>query len=268
MPHDRPHNHPVRDGSRVPGFRGLSAEPGLVRQLASGVRDALLPPQCLGCGNPVDTDETLCPRCWIGIDFIAAPMCETCGLPFAHDQHSAVCASCARETPPFRRARSAVRYNDESRRLIIAYKHADRLEAARLFARWMLTAGVDLVMDTDVIVPVPLHRRRLFTRRFNQAAVIAQLIAREAGAGLCLDAMERIKPSPPPGKLSRGERRRAVAGAFRIAPDRDDIVRGRRVLVIDDVMTTGATAKSVAGKLNRAGAQAVDILTIARVVRD
>lgn len=232
------------------------------------MRDALLPPQCLGCARPVDTDDVLCPRCWIGIDFIARPMCDICGAPFAHDQYAAVCAGCAREKPPFRRARSAVRYNDESRRLIIAYKHADRMEAAGLFARWMLTAGVDLVGDAEVIVPVPLHRRRLFKRRFNQAALIANHLGRETGIEVCPDALVRVKPSPPPGKASPGERRRAVAGAFRLAEGREDAVAGRRVLVVDDVMTTGATARAVAGRLNRARAASVDVLTVARVVRD
>ncbi|MEQ8666688.1 MAG: ComF family protein [Rhodospirillales bacterium] len=228
----------------------------------------LLPPQCLGCRAAVDADDVLCPRCWIGIDFIARPMCDTCGLPFDHEQHSPVCAQCIRETPPFHRARSAVRYNDESRRLIIAYKHADRMEAAGLFARWMLTAGVDLVLDADVIVPVPLHRRRLFSRRFNQAALIAQLLGRETDIPVDVESLIRVKPSPPPGRSTPGERRRAVAGAFRIDDGAAGAFAGRRVLVVDDVMTTGATAKAIAGRLNRAGAAAVDVLTIARVVRD
>lgn len=122
--------------------------------------------------------------------------------------------------------------------------------------------------EVDIIVPVPLHRRRLFRRRFNQAAVIASLIGREAGLPVALDALERIKPSPPPGKASRGERRRAVAGAFKIAGGQENAVAGARVLVVDDVMTTGATSRAVAGRLNRGRAAAVDVLTVARALRN
>jgi len=200
------------------------------------------------------------------MDFIGKPMCETCGTPFAFDQYSTICAECARETPPFHRARSAVLYTDKSRRLIIAYKHSDRMEAAGLFARWLLQAGEELLATADVIVPVPLHRRRLFSRRFNQAATLADRLSRETGIPVAPQAMVRVKPSPLPGKATRGQRRRAVAGAFRV----EDVaaIAGKRVLVVDDVMTTGATVRAITGQLRRARAASIDVLTIARVVRD
>lgn len=270
MPYGRPHRH-APDVSRQSPLRRLSdrgiqpTSSALVRAMRAA-RDVLVPPQCLGCASIVDTDDVLCPSCWADIDFITKPMCEICGLPFAFDQFSTICAGCAKDKPAYGRARSAVIYNDKSRRLIVAYKHSDRMEAAGLFSRWLIGAGEDLLGDADVIVPVPLHRARLFTRRFNQSAVLANRLSRETGVPTALEALVRVKPSPLPGKSTRGQRRRAVAGAFRI--NQADRVAGRRVLVIDDVMTTGATAQAVAGQLRRAKASAVDVLTIARVVRD
>ena len=195
-------------------------------------------------------------------------MCACCGLPFPYTLFSEICAACARQRPPFDRARSAVLYNDDSRRLIIAYKHADRMEIAGLFTRWLLAAGRDLLSRADVIVPVPLHSARLFHRRFNQAAVLASLVGRTTGIPVVVDMLERTKPSPKPGKGTREKRRHAVAGAFRIRNGHEDAIAGRRILVIDDVMTTGATARAVAGRLCRGRAATVDVLTIARVVRE
>jgi ComF family protein len=166
--------------------------------------------------------------------------------------------------------------------MILAFKYADRTEAAALFARMMIIAASDLIDQADVLVPVPLDRKRLFHRRYNQAALIAKCIAKQYGARVLPDAMERIKPTPGQGKFGQGkfgrgkkktkvsasERRRAVQGAFRVRDKYADQLAGRRVLVIDDVYTTGATVWSMAMALNRAGAEAVDVLSFARVVRD
>ncbi len=239
-----------------------------VRTLLLRTRDMLLPPQCANCRATVDTDDVLCPRCWPDLRMIARPICDICGVPFAHGQLSTICAECARKTPPFTRARSAVIYDDASRGLVIGFKHSDRMEIAGLFVRWMTTAGERLTGDADVIVPVPLHPGRLFHRRFNQAAVLADGIGKRTGLPVVRDALERIKPSPPPGKASPAERRRAVAGAFRVREDRRDAIAGRRVLLVDDVMTTGATARAATRKLRAAKAAAVDVLTVARAVRE
>ena len=172
------------------------------------------------------------------------------------------------------RARSAAVYDDASKDLILAFKHADRTEAAGLFAHWMARAAADLLAEADVLVPVPLHRRRLFERRYNQAGLLARQLERISGVPHLPDSMERIKPSPDFRKSKRGkgmgraERRRAVAGAFRVTALGKAQIKGRRVLVVDDVYTTGATAWAMARCLMRSGARAVDILTVARVVHD
>lgn len=250
------------------GFRRLSRDPGAVRAILSRARDVLLPPRCPGCGTGVDADDVMCSRCWPDLRMIGQPMCDTCGAPFAHDQLSVICGACAKEAPPFARARSAVVYDDASRGLVIAFKHADRTEIAGLFVRWLAIAGEDLIDDADLIVPVPLHPRRLFRRRYNQAAILAEGLAKRSGKAVLLDALSRIKPSPPPGKASPAERRRAVAGAFRVTDERRQAIRGKRVLLVDDVMTTGATARAATKQLRRAGARAVDVLTVARAVRE
>lgn len=159
--------------------------------------------------------------------------------------------------------------------MILAFKYGDRTEAANLFAKMMISTAGELVDDADILVPVPLDRKRLFHRRYNQAALIAQSISRFHGVPVLPDAMDRIKPTPgqggqnwKKGKVSARERRRAVQGAFKVREKYADHLSGRRVLVIDDVYTTGATVWSMARELNRAGASAVDVLTFARVVRE
>jgi len=260
-------NHASANGASA-GFRRLSRDPGAARMLLARARDVLLPPRCAGCGIAVDADDVMCSRCWPDLRMIARPMCSICGVPFAHDQLSVVCAACAGEAPPFARARSAVVYDDASRGLVIAFKHSDRTEIAGLFVRWLMIAGENLIDDADLIVPVPLHPRRLFRRRYNQAAILAEGLAKRSGKPVLLDALQRIKPSPPPGRASPAERRRAVSGAFRVPDDRRDAIRGKRVLLVDDVMTTGATAHAATKQLRRAGASAVDVLTVARAIRD
>ena len=232
-------------------------------------RDIAVPPQCLGCRVIVEAPDTLCGACWAQLRMIGPAVCDACGLPFPFQQDALLCGACIVNEPPFRRARSAVAYDVGSRNLILAFKHADRPEAAKLFARWMVATAPDLLADADVMVPVPLDRRRLFQRRYNQAALLAQGLERLSGPPVMVDGAERIKPSPSLGKrMSATERRRNVAGAFRVRASAKSGLRGKNILVVDDVYTTGATAWAMARCLKRASAGAVDILTVARVVRD
>ncbi|MBT4889625.1 MAG: ComF family protein [Rhodospirillales bacterium] len=243
------------------------------------MRDLVLPPQCQGCSCVVETPDTLCAKCWSALSLIGPAVCHNCGVPFPYDQYAPLCAPCAGHTPPFGRARAAVVYDEGCRAMILGFKYSDRTEAAALFARLMITAFVNLIDDADVLIPVPLDRKRLFHRRYNQAALLAQAINKQHGVRVLPDAMERIKPTPGQGtllgkiqgkknKISAAERRRSVQGAFRVRDDYVDQLAGRRVLVIDDVYTTGATAWAMARVLNRAGVEAVDVLTFARVVRN
>lgn len=169
--------------------------------------------------------------------------------------------------PRFDRARAAVAYDDASSRLILAFKHGARMEATPLFLRWMEAAGRPLLEDADMIAPIPLHWKRLTRRRFNQAAELARGLARRRSKPYAPDLLRRAKATPSQAGLPPGERRRNVAGAFRLNPAHAERVRGRRVLIIDDVFTTGATAEQACMVLRRAGAAHVDILTVARVQR-
>ncbi len=275
MPHDdrsiNPASKPLRRSlvSRADVVLRLARTPAAAKAFLALVRDVAVPPQCLGCRAIVEAPDTLCGTCWAQLRMIGPAVCDACGLPFPFEQDAMWCGACIAREPPFARARSAVAYNDGSRNLILAFKHADRPEAAKLFARWMAAAAPQLLADADMMVPVPLDRRRLFQRRYNQAALLAQRLERLTGCPTLVDGVERIKPSPPLGKrMSPTERRRNVAGAFRVRDAAQAAFKGKRILVVDDVYTTGATAWAMARCLKRAGVGAVDILTVARVVRD
>ena len=231
------------------------------------VLDALLPPRCLACTEAVDVPGRLCAACWADVDFITAPHCATCGLPFAFDEGAeAVCGACAAETPAFDRARAVLRYNGVARSLVLGFKYGDRTHAAPSFAGWIGRGGGALVDHAEVVTPVPLHRWRLFSRRYNQSALLAREIAHAGGLDFAPDLLRRTRHTPSQGGLNRRQRLLNVRGAFTLRRGRS--VAGRRVLLIDDVMTTGATVNACAKALKRAGAETVDVLTLARVVRE
>ena len=174
---------------------------------------------------------------------------------------------CTRDAPDFDRCRSALRYDDESRGLVLAFKHGDRTQSAPLFGRWMVQAGSALLRETDLIVPVPLHWTRLLSRRFNQSALLCQRIGRETGIAVLPDGLVRRRRTASQGHLTPSQRSDNVRGAFRPHPRRGARLAGRRILLVDDVLTTGSTVSACARVLRRAGAASVDVLTLARVVR-
>lgn len=242
--------------------------PAAIRGTVRRVVDIVLPLRCLGCGELVGDPGAVCPTCWGGIDFIAPPMCRCCGLPFDYDEGAnAVCGDCARRQPLFDRARSVMIYNDASRRLVLAFKHADRIDAAPAWGEWLARAGADLLADADFLVPVPLHRRRLITRRYNQAALMAQALGRNSGLPVIVDALRRVRATPSQGRMNRSQRERNVAGAFAVRDSRQESIRDARIVLVDDVMTTGATLTACIRPLLHAGAANVDVLTLARVTR-
>ena len=249
----------------------MSALPAIgrgVRQLSALALNSLLPPRCLACGATVERPGALCSPCWQGIDFLAPPQCSLCGLPFEFDVGPApLCGACARERPAFDRARAVMRYDDHSRGLILGFKYADRTEGAPAYGTWLARAGQELLGEAELIVPVPLHWRRLFTRRYNQAALLAQALGRHARLPVAPDVLRRHRHTVSQGRLSASAREGNVAGAFAVSPAKQALLRDRRVLLVDDVMTTGATVSACAKALRRAGAATVDVLVLARSVR-
>ncbi len=230
--------------------------------------DVLLPPHCAACNAPVDTPGTLCPDCFRQTGFITEPFCVRCGVPFgsaALGGAERLCPGCRSAPPVFRRARGALRYDVPGRRLILPFKHADRTELAQVLAPHMVRAGAELLGEAELLVPVPLHRWRLFHRRYNQAALLAKAVGRMASRPAVLDALVRQRATVSLGEKSAEERAAEVSGAFAVRPSRAARVSGRRILLIDDVMTSGATANACAGVLLAAGATSVDVLVAARV---
>lgn len=230
--------------------------------------DLLLPPSCIGCDKPVDAQGLLCPECFRRTGFITPPLCDMCGLPFeagAQAGSSGVCVRCEASPPAFQRARAALRYDAGARRLILPLKHADRTELATALAPMMARAGASLLREADLLVPVPLHRTRLFHRRYNQAALLALAVGRLAHRPVQPDALQRTRRTASLGALSATERHAAVADAFRVRPRRATAIAGARVLLIDGVMTSGATAEACARALTASGARAVCVLAAARV---
>ncbi len=236
--------------------------------LTTFLLNAVLPPRCLGCGASVDRPGTLCAACWEQVDFLAPPLCRQCGFPFELDPGpESLCGACHARPPAYDRGRSVMAYDAGSRDLLLAFKHADRTEAAPAFAAWMARAAPDLLAEAEVIVPVPLHRWRLLRRRYNQAALLANALGRHSGTPVAPDVLVRRRNTPSQGNKTSAARRRNVAGAFAVPPRRARRIEGRRVLLVDDVLTTGATLEGCARVLRRAGAAGVDALTLARVVR-
>ena len=244
-----------------------------LRQGAGRLLDLVLPPRCLSCGTEVGVAGALCPTCWQGIRFITAPHCARCGLPFDYDPTgdgatTLVCGACLARPPPFDRCRSVFAYDDASRSLVLGFKHGDRTDCAPAFAQWLGRAGAALLAESDVIIaPVPLHRWRLLRRRYNQSAMLALALGRLTARTTIPDLLIRRRATPSQGGLTAKGRARNVQGAFTLNPRWQDRVEGARIVLIDDVFTTGATVGECARTLRRSGARTVDVLTLSRVVR-
>ncbi len=245
-------------------FTGRTA--GRLRRVGRAVVDGVLPPRCLSCGELVDEPDGLCGLCWNGISFFAPPWCVLCGMPFPHPMgEDALCGACARERPIWDQARSVLRYDKNSRRLVLGLKHGDHTHVAAAFGRWMHRTGSEVLAGADLLVPVPLHWTRLFLRRYNQAALLAQAVRAAGGPDVAADWLVRRRRTPSQGHLGPAARERNVRGAFMMRARRS--VAGKRVVIVDDVMTTGATVEECARVLKRAGAVSIGVLTLARALR-
>jgi ComF family protein len=231
------------------------------RAALNAVLDLILPPQMLD-GGPRPMTSGLSAEAWGRIRFIEAPLCDGCGLPSEYET-GLRCAACTAQPRAFDRARAACFYDEASRELILQFKHADRLDLAPLFCSWLRRAAPELLAEADAIVPVPLHRGRILRRRYNQAAELARPLARSSGATYLPDVLRRSRDTGSQAGKTGSGRRRNVQGAFKVADPRR--IAGKRVLIVDDVMTTGATVEACARTLKRAGAAGVDVAVLARV---
>jgi ComF family protein len=205
--------------------------------------------------------------CWAKLSFIAPPFCPRLGIPFVYDPGPELLSMQAIAAPPaYQRARAAVRYDDVARTLVHALKYQDRTDLAPAMGRWMARAGRELLSQADALVPVPLHWQRGWSRRYNQSGALARVIQRQSGVPVAGGALKRVRPTQQQIGLSRSERETNVQGAFKVAADRNAEIQGRRIVLIDDVLTSGATVDGCARALLRAKAAQVDVLVFARVV--
>ena len=238
-----------------------------VRAVLRGTLDLALPPLCPACREPAE-GRGLCPGCWSKLSFITRPYCERLGIPFVYDPGPGILSMEAIADPPaYHRARAAVRFDDISRALVHGLKYGDRLELAPMLGRWISHAGRELLAEADALVPVPLHWRRQWARRFNQSAMLAAAVSAESGVPVAAGALKRVKPTAQQVGLTRSERALNVQGAFRVPEKGRSAVAGRRLVLVDDVLTSGATVDGCARALLRAGAANVDVLIFARVAQ-
>ncbi|HEX5779026.1 MAG TPA: ComF family protein [Xanthobacteraceae bacterium] len=238
-----------------------------MRDAVRRAADLVLPPTCLSCRKPAGVAGGLCPACWQGMGFIERPYCEKLGTPFVSEMgEGALSPSAIADPPAYDRARAAARFSDVARDLVHLLKYGDRLDLATPLGGWMARAGRELLADADAVVPVPLHWSRLFQRRYNQSAMLAREVSRLAKVSVEDDILLRTRATRPQVGLARKERGQNVQGAFAIAPGARIRVKGKKFVVIDDVLTSGATAEACARVLRRAGATRVDMLVLARVV--
>lgn len=229
--------------------------------------DLLFPPQCLNCHMRVPSHGTLCLSCWNGVKFITDPFCACCGLPFEYSLgDGALCGDCISEHPPFSQARAVFRYDESSRSLITRLKYADQAHLAAIYGTWLAKCGRELAQKSDFIVPVPLHYRRFLVRRYNQSALLAHALHKHSGLAWLPDGLKRNRATSPQPGLTRKQREDNVRGAFTINARHATALKGKSVLLIDDVMTTSATASQCTKELLKGGVSQVYVLTLARKV--
>ena len=237
-----------------------------VREAGLATSDLLVPPVCASCRTSVADHDTLCPDCWRAIDFIRPPLCDVLGIPLPYNFGGRMVSAAALARPPaYRRARAVAHYNDRLRELVHGLKYGDQHHGGRLFGRWLAVAGQELLADADLIVPVPLARFRLWRRRFNQSAVLARAISGATGTPYEPLLLKRNRTTMSQVGLTASQRQLNVQGAFSVPERAKALIQAKQVLLVDDVVTSGSTVDAAAKALLRAGAAAVDVLSLALV---
>lgn len=230
------------------------------------LQDLVFPPVCLACETALSNHDALCPGCWSQLDFIRPPLCDRLGIPMPYDTGGLMISAAAAADPPtYQRARAVAHYSGVMRDLVHRFKFADGHDLRNLLSRLLHEAGGELLQDAQVIVPMPLNRRRLLSRRFNQSGLLAQTLSHTTGLPYLPASLVRTRPTRPQVGLTRAERRVNVRGAFAVPKNKVSDLAGRRVLLVDDVITTGASCRSAAKALTKAGAAQVDVLVLAMV---
>lgn len=263
---DMRRDNPVAGAASADTETRVSREPRRWRHLLKLATDVLVPPLCLSCRTPIEDADALCAACWRRIDFITPPVCERLGIPLPYDTGEPTLSAAALADPPaYDRARAVARFDDRVRYLVHRLKYGDQHDAVSLFGRWLKSAAAPLLPGTDLIVPVPLARWRLWQRRFNQAALLAQALSRQTAIPTAPLALIRTRSTASQVGMTADQRRRNVQGAFRVPSRHRSRIAGRNILLIDDVITTGATVEACARALKRAGAARVDVAALAMV---
>jgi len=239
-----------------------------IKKIGNTAVDFILPPLCPATGEMVDLLGMVDPQFWQSLNFINNPYCKKCGVPFSFEVESAdmTCGDCLETMPTYNQNRSALAYDDGSRNIILRFKHGDQTHAVKAFIPWLRQAGIDLLNTADMIVPVPLHRARLIKRRYNQADLIGrELVKHYPNVEYHPDALLRIRNTESQGYKKAKDRKKNVFKAFEANPNYN--LENKKILIVDDVYTTGSTLNECAKILYRAGASEVNCLTLARVVK-
>ncbi|MCE0742420.1 ComF family protein [Acetobacter sicerae] len=250
----------------------------LTRRLVRAVRstgrfalDLVLPPTCSSCGEEVDQPHSLCPACFVRMHPIGEPRCDQCGVPLPASTHlgrDARCVSCELHPPPWSKARAAYVYDEGSRDLILSLKYADRTQNAIILAKQMNRAGRDILERADWLIPVPVHWRRLLERKYNQAALLARAVSRLSSVPVLVDALQRPRATSRLASFSAEERAKEMQDAIRVRSRSAETIRGKHVVLVDDILTTGSTASACTHALLSAGAESVCLLAAARTTPD
>lgn len=234
---------------------------------AKHILDIIYPPRCISCGSGVHENGNICSICWGDINFISDPQCHICGFPFDFQAgEKALCGGCMKDKPYFAKARAVFIYDDASSHMVTSFKYSDRIESRAFYARWMGRVGAQMLQEADYIVPVPLHYRKLLLRKYNQAALLAIELKKSFGTKMLVNGLVRRKYTISQAGFNRRLRFKNISGVFKINPKFIADIKDKNILLVDDVITTGATANECAKILLKAGAARVEVLTLAKTL--